>query len=47
MSGYEFNRELLARLVIDIREAAYKARELVSKPFEELSLHERLALRYL
>ncbi len=41
------NRELLAKLLGDVRENAYRARELVSKPFEELSLYEKLALRYL
>ncbi len=41
------NRELVAKLVNDIREATLKARELVSKPFNELSYYELLALRYL
>ncbi len=41
------NRELIASLVGEIREDVLRAKELASRPFEELSLYERLALRYL
>ena len=41
------NYELVTRLISDAREAVYKAWALVSRPFSELSLYEKLALGYL
>ncbi len=43
----EVNRELLVKLVSDIREASYMVKTLISKSFSDLGLYERLALRYL
>ena len=41
------NRDLLKKQISDIREALANARGLIEKPFGELSLYEKLALRYI
>ena len=46
MQDGRVDRDLLMKLVNDLREAVGEARLLVSKPFHDLSLYERLALRY-
>ena len=47
LSKLPINRDFLRRQISDIREALANAKGLLEKPFEELGLYEKLALRYI
>lgn len=41
------NRDMITSLLSDLRGAMHRARELTARPFDDLGVYERLALRYL